>query len=263
MTGDYGAEAPSAPGWAEVRQRSTHLSVSLRQAGGEGGRARAEPCAPVPSVGPRHAGCRAEGPQSGGAAPGRHPAAEQVKRGGRRRRKATRLALNFAAPVTNKQIEPKKDLSHPIPAFSAAAASLIGAEVIYLFDFSPPPSPPPLAHTHTPPSLPFHFPSPSPLPGLPSPPSRRRQPRSQRGAPRPGALRPAAAPGAGRGAGAPRGGGSGGGRERGSRRTAAGRHRRAGGRRSRTPRSPRQAAAAGGRSCRAPQGQGSPAGEDR
>lgn len=133
--------------------------------GGEGGRAR--DTAPSFSAVRRPqglAGCRAEGPQSGGAAPGRHPSEEQVKRGGRRRRKATRLALNFAAPVTNKQIEPKKDLSHPIPALSAAAASLIGAEVIYLFDFSPLP---PLLPFHAPPPFPFTSPIPPPSPAFP------------------------------------------------------------------------------------------------
>lgn len=133
--------------------------------GGEGGQAGdTAPRSSAVRRPQRRAGCRAGGPQSSGAAPGRHPSAEQVKRGGRRRRKATRLAVNFAAPVTNKQIEPKKDLSHPIPAFSTAAASLIGAEVIYLFDFSPLP---PLLPFHTPPPFPFTSPIPPPSPAFP------------------------------------------------------------------------------------------------
>lgn len=121
-------------------------------------------------------------------------------------RRATRSAPNFAAPVTNKQIRPRKDLSHPIPACSAAAASLIGEEVIYLFDFSPHPPP---ARTRTRAFLPLPHSSP-PSPAFLSPPAAEPAPHS---AAHPPQLRTRL-----RGAGAPRGGGRGGGREGGQER---------------------------------------------
>lgn len=167
---------------AEKRHSPVRCPSGSRR--GEDGQARAAAPRSSPVLEPqRQGGCRAEAPESGGAALGRAgtPSVKQVKWGVCRRRKATRLALNFAAPVTNKQIQTRKDRSHLIPACSAAAASLIGAEVIYLFDFSPPSS-----STYTHPPTPFSFTSlslPPPRPSLPSrtPP---RQSRSLRAAQR-------------------------------------------------------------------------------
>lgn len=150
---------------AEKRHSPVRCPSGSRR--GEGGQARdSAPCSSPVLRPQRQGGCRAEAPESGGAALGRAgtPSVKQVKWGVCRRRKATRLALNFAAPVTNKQIQTRKDRSHLIPACSAAAASLIGAEVIYLFDFSPPL----LLHIHTPPHpLRFYFAFPPPSPAFP------------------------------------------------------------------------------------------------
>lgn len=93
-------------------------------------------------------------------------------------------ALNFAALVTTQtNTQPSEDLSQPSPACSPAAASLIGGELIYLFDF-PPFAPPRSFHTHT-----------HPLPSLPpSPPSQPRSAPLRSAQPGRGAVGPAAAP---------------------------------------------------------------------
>lgn len=195
--------------------RTRHSLTCRRRSGAGGGKTDGR--SRGPALPPPHGGREGAGAGS--------PPAEQVERGGWRR--ATRSAPNFAAPVTNKQIRPRKDLSHPIPACSAAAASLIGAEVIYLFDFSPPPSP--CTHTHTHTRLPS---SSSLLPSLPglSLPARSRASSALLRAARPPPLRSRL-----RGAGAPRGGGRGAGAGAGECGAVAGPRARAGVRRRRPP----------------------------